>query len=147
MHSNMNNSVPVNFNDLIDSYEWVASGAPGENAAYVSRTSGKIHWSSSILDVEEDFPEDIDDDSIYVQIPHTHELDLGKHLVMRFVEERLPESHGVVATYFHQRGAYARFKSFLEQKKVLQDWYAYRDAAVEAALREWCADNNIQLTS
>ena len=143
----MKNAVPIVLNDLIDSYEWVSSGAPGENAAYLSRTTGKIHWSSSMVDVEEELPEDIDDDNIYVQIPHTYDLDLGKHLVMHFVEDRIPESHDIVAAYFHQRGAYARFKYLLERKKTLQDWYAYRDAAVEAALREWCAENNIQLTS
>lgn len=147
MYSNMENTVPVVFSDLIDSYEWVAFGAPGENAAYISRTSGKIYWSSSTGDAEEELPEDIDDASIYVQIPHSHDLDLGNHLVMRFVEEQLPESYGIVEAYFHKRGAYARFKSLLEKKNMLQNWYDYREAAVEAALREWCAENNIQLTS
>jgi hypothetical protein len=143
----MKSTVPVDFSDVVDSYEWVSAAHPSENEAFISRVTGKIHWSSSIADVEETLPDDIDDGSIYVQIPHTYDLDLGKHLVMRFVEEQLPELHSAVAGYFRQRGAYSRFKSLLEQNKKLQAWYDYRDAAVEAALREWCAENNIQLTS
>lgn len=143
----MKSTAPVDFNDLVEGYEWVSAADPSENEAYISRVTGKIHWSSSIVDVEEALPDDIDDESIYVQIPHTYDLDLGKRLVMRFVEEQLPESHGTVAAYFRQRGAYSHFKSLLEQKQKLQDWYDYRNAAVETALREWCAENNIQLTS
>lgn len=43
--------------------------------------------------------------------------------------------------------AYSRFKSLLEQRGQLQNWYQYEEAAVEEALREWCAANDLQLES
>lgn len=138
-------STPVNFDDLLNGYEWVSAGAPFENCAFVSRTTGKIHFSSIMVDVEEELPDDIDDGSIYQAIPHKYDLDLGHDLAMRFVEEHLPDAYDVASAFFRQRGAYARFKSLLEKRNKLQDWYEYRDNAVEATLREWCAENGIAL--
>lgn len=141
----MPTSVPVNFDDLLDAFEWVSAAMPFENAAHVSRVTGKVHWSSSVNDVEEELPEDIEDESIYLAVPHKNDLDLGRHLALRFVAERLPGDHEAVAGFFRQRGAYARFKTLLERRSQLEGWYAYEANAVEQALRTWSAENGIQL--
>lgn len=141
----MHTSAPVSFDDLLNAFEWVSSSEHYENAAYVSRVTGQIHWSSEITDGEEELPEDIEDGTIYLAVPHKHHLDLGRDLVFRFVEEHLPDSQRVVSEFFRHRGAYSRFKSLLEQRNQLENWYQYEQSAVEEGLREWCRENELQL--
>jgi hypothetical protein len=31
----------------------------------------------------------------------------------------------------------------LEQRNVLEQWYDYENAAIERALRAWCAENDL----
>lgn len=66
----MTQSAPVKFDDLLSAYEWVSSSSPAENEAFVSRTTGNVYWSSSTSDLDEELPEDIEDGSIYVAVPH-----------------------------------------------------------------------------
>ena len=116
-----------------------------ENAAYVSRITGKTHWSSVLTEVEDELPQDMDDESVYVPVPHKHDLDLGKALALEFAREHLPESYEQVRAFFGQRGAYGRFKDLLERHNQLQVWYKYEAAAVEGALREWSSENGVEL--
>jgi len=139
-------SAPVNFDELLAAYEWVSSSAPSENEAFVSRITGNVHWSSSIVDLDDVLPEDIEDESIYVSVPHKNDLNLGKHLALSFAEEHLTESYQTVASFFRQRGAYGRFKDFLEQKGQLQSWYDYEAKATVQALREWCAEEGLSIS-
>ena len=46
---------------------------------------------------------------------------------------------------YRQRGAYRRFKDFLERRGRIQAWYDYESAATEARLRAWCAEHGIEL--
>ena len=97
------------------------------------------------MELEDELPEDIEDGSIYIEVPHKRDLDLGKNLVLNFTDERLPESSATVASFFHQRGAYGRFKDLLERKGMLEAWYEYEAQAVEQALRTWSEENGLQL--
>jgi hypothetical protein len=141
----MESDTPISYADLLAAFEWVNSSAPGENSAFVSRKTGATHWTSALMELEDELPEDIEDDSIYVAVPHKNDLDLGKNLVLNFMDERLPESCATVATFFSQRGAYRRFKDLLERKGMLEAWYEYEAQAVEQALRTWSEENGLQL--
>jgi len=141
----MTPSAPVKFDDLLSGYEWVSSSPDGDNDAFVSRVRGTVHWSSSMVELDEELPEDIDDGRVYVSIPHKHDLNLGKHLALAFAEEHLEASFDAVAGFFRQRGAYGRFKDLLERKGLLQAWYDYEARATEAALRAWCAGQEIAI--
>ena len=116
-----------------------------ENSAFVSRKTGATHWASALVELEDELPEDIQDGSIYVAVPHKNDLDLGKNLVLNFMDERLPESCATVAAFLRQRGAYRRFKDLLERKGMLEAWYEYEAQAVEQALRTWSKENGLQL--
>ena len=133
--------------DLLDAFEWVSAAGPFENEAHVNRQSGKIYWSSSTGDIDEELPDDIEDGTLYLAVPHKNDLDIGRRLALRFVEEQLPESYGLVDGYFHKKGAYSRFKSLLEQKGCLEAWYRYEEKTVEQALRDWCGENGLRLDS
>ena len=135
----------VSYADLLTAFEWVSSSAPMLNSAFVSRKTGALHWASMLMELEDELPEDIEDGSIYIAVPHKNDLDLGKNLVLNFTDERLPESSATVATFFRKRGAYGRFKDLLERKGLLEAWYEYEAQAVEQALRTWSEENGLQL--
>lgn len=146
MHT-MSQSAPVKFDDLLAACEWVSSSSPAENQAYVSRITGAIHWSSSLIDLDEELPEDIEDGSIYVPVPHKYDLNLGKNLALTFAEEQFADSYETVANSFHHRGAYGRFKNLLERKGYLQAWYDYEANAIELALHEWCTEQGLSIVN
>jgi len=134
-------SVPVKFDDLFAAYEWVSGGeALGMDCeAYISRTTGMIHWYGE--GVDEEPPEDIEDGTLYVAVPRKNEFDLGRALALRFVEEHLPRSREAVHAFFRKRGAYGKFKSLLASSGQLDAWHEYEAAATDSALREWCEEN------
>ena len=142
----MTPSAPVKFDDLLAAYEWVSS-SPDDSDAFVSRVTGNVHWSSSTMELDDELPEDIEDGSIYVAVPNKHDLNLGKNLALTFAEEQLADSFQTVANFFRQRGAYGRFKDFLERKGCLEAWYAYEAKATELALREWAAEEGLSISA
>jgi hypothetical protein len=137
--------IPVSFDELLAAYEWIGAGeaAALDCEAYVSRATGTVHCFGE--GVDEEPPEDIEDEDLYIAVPHKDDFDLGRSLALRFVEERLPQSREAVYGFFRKRGAYAHFKSLLAQVNQLDAWHAYEQAATENALREWCAANGFVL--
>jgi hypothetical protein len=143
----MPDNTVVNFSELLDAFLWV-SGADAftEQEAYISRRSGHIHWTGTgEFGIEEDVPEDIGDPDLYVGVPSKKDLNLGRDLVFRFVDEHLADSYELVYEFFRRRGAYARFKNLLEKKGLLEPWHDYESAATEQALRVWCAEEGLQI--
>lgn len=138
--------VSVNGTALRDAFEFVSPGAPSENAAYICIGTGKIYWTSIAYDVaEEDVPEDVEDSDRYLALPHKNDLDLGRRLVLTFVDRELPDDYDSVADFFRRRGAYGRFKDLLHARGTLQRWYDFENRATEQALLAWCEENGIQL--
>ncbi len=138
-------SVLVSLDELLSAYEWVSAGeaAALDCEAYVGRTTGKVHWCGEVVDEEP--PEDIEDGSLYIAVPHKTDFDLGRSLALRFVEEHLPREREAVHDYFRKRGAYSKFKSLLERVSQLDAWHEYERAATETALHEWCEENGFTL--
>ncbi len=63
-----------------------------------------------------------------------------------FVLSNTPDDVEYVRNIFRRRGAYARYKDFLESKGILQSWYNFENAAQNRVLRKWCKDNGIELS-
>ena len=135
----------VKLSDLMDAFMWTSAAGPYENAAYVSRESGRIWLVTDFDDQGDDPPEDVDDESLYVPVPSKNELDLGRSLALAFVQQSLPESYELVRNFFARAGAYARFKDFLDERGRLEDWYAYETAGVHEALRGWAVENGLEI--
>ena len=133
------------FRELMDALEFVSAGQPFEHEAYLSKDTGQIYWHSDYGDNIEELPNDIADDNKYLSIPHKNDLDLGKHLVLRFAEAQLQGDVRAVRDIFSHRGAYARFKDLLEDRGMLDQWYEYEAAAQKEALLQWCKDNGIEI--
>lgn len=130
----------VKADDLVDTMQWVSEAITGDNRAYVSRETGKMYLvpeDLGILDEPESLPDDLDDESKYLSVPDKYELDLGKQLVYDFTREFLPEHYNDVRGIFRRKGAYGRFKEFLEGEGLLEKWYDYSDRREIEALVEW----------
>ena len=143
--------MPVVFKELVDAFELASMGDPGlgEHHAYLCRDTGTIYWHSDFSDLEElndELPEDIEDEEKYVELPDKRELGLGNRLALDFAREVLPAEFDDVRDMFRKRGAYARFKHLLTQRRVLDQWYEFERKATERALREWCQENSIELS-
>jgi hypothetical protein len=124
----------VSFDDLDSAFQWVSATGSFENAAYISRTTGQIFYSSSTNDTEDELPNDVNDASLYSSVPHENDLGLGRTLAYRYVGERLPREYRTVQEIFHHRGAYARYKDLLQRSRHLESWYEYERSATESAL-------------
>jgi hypothetical protein len=137
--------MPVSYSDLLIAHELVSSTGMGLNRAFVNRETGEIHTSVEGDESLSDLPDDIDESDKYVALPSKHELDLGRPLVFRFVDEFLPGDYHRVRSFFGGRGAYARFKDLLEHRGLLDQWHDFENKAEEKALREWCKENGIEI--
>jgi len=135
----------VSFSDLRLAFEFASSGGMGEKEAYLDRQSGKIYWHSESGDNDEELSDDIADEK-YISIPDKRELDLGKPLVLDFAREFLPVDYDEVRHIFNRRGAYRRYKDLLVRRGALERWYDFSNKSEERALREWCAENGIELS-
>lgn len=100
---------------------------------------------TELASIDEEVPDDLDTSDRYIAVPHKNELDLGKNLALRFAAQELSESYEEVESIFQRKGAYGRFKQLLEMKGLLENWYGFEAEATEKALREWCAENGIQI--
>ena len=127
----------VKYNDLEMAMSFVSSGGIIDAEAYITRKTGKIYWVSSEIDEEDDIPDDLDDSGLYAAVPHQHDLDLGKRLVMKFTGQAIPDQYDQVAAIFRRPGAYSRYKDFLYRNGLLEEWYKFENSAIESALREW----------
>lgn len=113
-------SVPVKYDELLAACEWVSTGetVAMDCEAYVNRATGTIYWCGE--GVDEDPPEDIEDGSLYIAVPHKNEFDLGRALAIRFVEAHLPRAREAVNEFFRKRGAFPKFKSLLANRGQLE---------------------------
>lgn len=135
----------VKFDDLLMAFDFVGSAPPGEHNAYISLDTGQIYWSSEMGELDEEGPDDLETSDRYLSVPHKTDLGLGKNLALDFSARELSDCYDRVASFFRSKGAYVRFKDLLESEGALERWYAYESGSAEKALRDWCADNGLEL--
>jgi len=133
----------IKYDEIENAFIFVSSDQQYMNNAYVCKETGQIFFASEMGDSDE-LPDDIDDPK-YISIPHKNELDLGRDLVIEFASEFLPEELEKVYSIFRSRGAYSRYKELLYQKDLLDKWYEFENEHKEAALKKWCAENDIKI--
>lgn len=135
----------VAFSDVRDAFDFVSFDPDMAHAAFLDRASGAIYWQSDNADLDDELPDDIDDSSRYIGIPHKNDLGLGKPLALQFAAEHLPSALDHVRGIFSYSGAYARFKDLLAAQGMLDAWHAYEQSCGEVALRRWCDEHEIAL--
>ncbi|SAL79070.1 hypothetical protein AWB67_05383 [Caballeronia terrestris] len=138
--------IAVKYADLSMAFDFVSDASPMEHNAYVSLDTGKVYWTSDFDDAfDEDHPDDLETSDRYLAIPHKNELDLGKSLALRFVAQQLPARYEQVERFFQRHGAYGRFKDLLAREGALERWYSFEAGSIESALRQWCAENSLEI--
>ena len=135
-------SPKIAFRELENAFDFVSSGQPSENTAFLCLGTGEFYWHSVYADFEESLPDDLDE---FIELPHKKDLGLGKPLALQFAKEILPNDFEKVREIFSRRGAYARFRDLLEYRDAVEQWYEYEAGAQDRALREWCKDNDIEV--
>jgi hypothetical protein len=93
----------------------------------------------------DELPEDVLENDDYVEIPNRYDFDLGKELVWEFVDRQIPGLKNKVQEIFSRRGAYARYKAFLEDLDLLDAWYRFENERTKEVLLEWCSDKGIPI--
>lgn len=144
----MSSSSPVaklRYADLLDAFEFVSAGGSMDNNAYVDCDTGAIHFVSSEISLDEEIPPDLESSDRYLAVPNKYDLDLGRRLALSFIAREVPNDYDTVAAFFRKKGAYARFKNFLETRELLQRWYDFEALRTEEALREWCREKGIAI--
>ena len=134
----------IQFTDIEFAFYFVSSEQPGTHSAIVSKSKGEMYYHTEIGDNFDEIPEDVYENDDYVEIPHKNDLDLGQRLVWRFVDREIPGLKDKVRGFFSRRGAYSRYKAFLEEIDLLEKWYEFEDSETQQSLREWCKENEIE---
>lgn len=135
----------VSMDDLEMGLEFNSSQSFG-NDVYIDTETSNIIFTGDFA-VEES-PADVAENDRYVLMPTKYELDLGKSIALQFACDVMNESMAdEVYSIFKNKGAYSKFKDFLENKGLLEQWYRHEEAQKKEALKEWCQDNNIQIAA
>ncbi len=134
----------VLFADIECAFDFVCYGMRGGNSAILDKETGKIYYDSALGDFDE-IPDGVMASEHTIELPHKNDLDLGSRLVFRFVGKFMPDDYDTVQKIFSRRSAYAYYKDLLEEKEMLDAWHTYENAATQAAIRKWCAENGIEL--
>ena len=133
----------LSYEEILNAYEWVSSDPTQENSAFVNRETGAVYFETDEFSEGDELPDDIDDGTKYIAVPHKHDLKLGEALVFSFVEEHLPDDFERISTYFRRPGAYSKFKKLLEDKRLLDAWHEYERIKTFEALLQWAIDNRL----
>jgi hypothetical protein len=133
----------MKFDDFELAFDFVSMGQPFEHSAYISKITGETYYHSEFGDSDE-IPDDIYENDDYVEIPHKNDLDLGRNLVFQFVEQEIPKHYEEVRSYFSHKGAYSRYKDFLEGINMLDKWYEFEARKTKAALLNWCEKKGLK---
>lgn len=134
----------LKLDDIIEALLFVSSGYPYDAKALISRETGEVYFLSEYIDAVE-LPDDIEDGTTYISVPHKNELDLGRKLVLDFASDFMPDDYDRIYNIFRRKGAYARFKYFLEKRGMLETWYNYEKGRQERALLDWCKENDLDV--
>ena len=134
----------MKYSDIEDAFMFVSMSSPYEHEAYLDKETGETFYVSDMGDLNE-LPDDLEGNDTYISIPHKNDLNLGRDLVFDFVSENFPDEFGKVREIFSRKGAYARYKDFLEAKGKLDAWYEFENKATEKAIRAWIKENGIEL--
>jgi hypothetical protein len=134
------------FENILHAFEFVSSAPVDENQAILNCKTGEIVYKTGMLD-EEEFPEEVEASDNFVWIPHRDDLDLGRGLVLDFVELSMPKERKTVKRLFRfwRKNAMAGFLALLERIGKLDEWRAFEKQETRYALLDWCDDNEVEV--
>ena len=131
--------------DLEMAIEAESASGFGEIRAYISKITGEVVMDAEEVSGEKCPMEDIEFHGDYIRVPSKRDLDLGQRLVWKFVEREIPGLYDRVREIFSRRGAYRRYKDFLEYNGILETWYNFESDEMRGAVLDWCDEHQIPI--
>jgi Uncharacterised protein family (UPF0158) len=135
----------IELHELESAVMYVSGNGGMENDAYLNRETGEIFYDSPDAEGEEGLPDDVDDDTKYVRIPNERDLDLGIPLRLDFIRQHAPDSYEEAFHISRRPKAYGRLRDLLERTGLIETWYSFQREALYNSLKQWCADNQLEL--
>ena len=135
----------IDFDEIEQAYMFVSMAPQFANSAIFDKVTGRMYYVSEMGD-SDNLPDDVEDSDQYVELPHRNDLELGEFLVRDFVLHHAKHLAEQVSDIFSGKGAYSRFKHLLQSQGLLDVWYKYEEDRTNAALKDWCADNGIEIS-
>lgn len=135
----------LKFTDIQDAFFFVNSASYGMHTAVLCKDTGQLFYRSEMGDLDEISDADLEMHNC-IDIPHKNDLGLGQQLVFEFVDAHLPDEYDLVEKFFRHRGAYSSFKDLLDTKGLIQKWYEFENQREEHAIRQWCQENEIEIS-
>ena len=133
------------FSNIEHAFDTISCQTQYSCTVILSRSTGKLYYQDEACGIVDELPDDFGSSDDYVEIPHQNDLDVGSSLVHQFMREFAPEQSDEVRRIFRRKGAYSRYKSFLDRSGLLDSWHRYEEQETIAALKQWCKDNSIEL--
>jgi len=136
----------LTYTDVADAVYFVSDASLLDHAAVICKTAGEIRLFTEDGEIDE-IPEEAYESDEWVAVPEFRDIGCGSNLVHEFIARRVPEEAEEVRRIFHRPGAYGRLKELLASRGLLllEEWYDFENSRQETAIREWCADNGIEL--
>ncbi len=140
----------VKFSDL--SLVFRQMSIPGsESYAVIDRQTGEVITVDEDEEIVDEL--DVDDDTSslskyedpekYLWVPKKDDLYSEDELINKFAADNLsPEEFNEALEIFQRKSA---FRTLLAHAGKLDKWHEVSNAAEETALKEWCAENSIEL--
>ena len=134
----------VSLTEMSAAWDMASGSVISEIVAYVNRVTGAVVTSMDAEFSDEEMA-DFSEHEDYVAMPDKYALDLGTALVWRFVDREIPGLRPRVQEIFSRRGAYRRYKDFLADVGLLDEWHTFEDQAVNEALTQWAVDEGFEV--
>jgi hypothetical protein len=131
--------------ELLEGFEFASSGEFFDASAYLSLDTGVVYLVGEGMEEGDDTPADLLTSDRYLAFPTRRDLDLGKTLALRFARRHMANDADSAADCFRRSSAYSRFKELVDRRGRLEQWFAFEAKAVQAALAEWCTENDLEL--
>jgi len=136
----------IDIDELESAVMYVSVNGGMENDAYLNRDTGEIFYDAPDGDLAEDLPEIVADKTKYVKIPNERDLGLGIPLRLDFIRKHAPDSYEEAFHISRRPKAYGRLRDLLERTGLIETWYKFQEEALHDALKQWCADNQLELS-
>ncbi|MDW5416577.1 hypothetical protein R6242_08345 [Iodobacter sp. CM08] len=139
--------MPAKLSDIIDAIDFISGDSSQSSEAFIQIASGQVFIRSEYLDNIEDIklPTNLSDKNLYLSLPSKHDLDLASKLPLTFTNQFAPDYFNEVHSMFKHRGAFGRFKDWADRHQLLSAWYLFEEKSTQAAIKDWCQENDIIL--
>ena len=131
----------VKLEDIVEAMEMLQR----DWQAYLNRQTGEIVTvteEGAIVAENDDFDEECLEGEPFIALPDAFEIDEWS-LMERFALEQNDHQRNELLEAIRGRGAFRFFKAAVKRLGIEQQWYQYRDSAVQRIAREWLEDNGI----